>query len=79
MRSSVLVMFIFAALPAATAQVLPVANCSGGGFGESLDALFSSLVSLSSASNAANDTAGAGEDAAYGLYMCQGDLSGPGC
>ncbi|KAG6515125.1 hypothetical protein ZIOFF_025510 [Zingiber officinale] len=84
MRSSVLMLFLYVALPAATGQVLPVSNCSsggggGGGFGESLGALFSSLASLSSASNAANDTAGAGADAAYGLYMCQGDLSGPGC
>ncbi|KAG6511415.1 cysteine-rich receptor-like protein kinase 29 [Zingiber officinale] len=86
MRSSVLIIFFVVALPAIAAQ-LPLYNCTGGtfdsaasgGFGGSLSALFSSLSSTSSASNAANDTAGAGTDAAYGLYMCQGDLFGSDC
>ncbi|KAG6511412.1 hypothetical protein ZIOFF_029480 [Zingiber officinale] len=52
---------------------------SSSSFGRSLSELLSSLNSLSSTSNSANATAGAGSDTVYGLYMCQGDLSGSNC
>ncbi|KAG6511411.1 hypothetical protein ZIOFF_029479 [Zingiber officinale] len=52
---------------------------SSSSFGRSLSNLLSSLTFLSSASYSANATAGAGSDSVYGLYMCQGDLSGSNC
>ncbi|KAG6466798.1 hypothetical protein ZIOFF_075388 [Zingiber officinale] len=52
---------------------------SSSSFGRSLSGLLSSLTFLSSNSNSTNATAGASRDSVYGLYMCQGDLSGSNC
>lgn len=48
-------------------------------FQANLNTLFSSLNARSPISNFYNTTAGDGADRAYGLYMCEGDLSSDDC
>ncbi|WOK92533.1 hypothetical protein Cni_G01224 [Canna indica] len=84
LRLVCLILFFFDT-PTITAQGPYSPNCTGGtymsnsSFTESLTSLFSSLTSLSLTSNARNTTAGLGADVAYGLYLCQGDLSESSC
>ncbi|MQM09567.1 hypothetical protein Taro_042440 [Colocasia esculenta] len=48
-------------------------------FQANLNNLFSSLNARAPVSNFYNDSSGGGADRAYGLYMCEGDLSSDDC
>ncbi|WOK92536.1 hypothetical protein Cni_G01227 [Canna indica] len=80
-----LFIFLFLFLAPTVTDAIEEHGCGGGtynsnsSFNRNLGSLFSSLTSLSLINNSANATAGAGNDTAYGLYLCLGTLPGSNC